>query len=152
MTNGREKSDPSSCEAGEQDRTTGGGVSGAKGRGRGKHGRATHAPDSEPGKRVPGARPCTESSAVEEEGTVHRLASLCDGRSTEGRLFQPQAGSGSGCRWSDMAELQAEPGSELSWIARASASRHVSSAPIAATIYTKTGWTTTSTGHRRAGG
>ncbi len=29
--------------------------------------------------------------------------------STAGRLFQPQAGSGSGSRWSDMAELQAGP-------------------------------------------
>src|SRR5882757_1471444 len=45
----------SSDEADEQDRATGGGVSGAKGKGRGKHGRATHAPDTEPGKRVPGA-------------------------------------------------------------------------------------------------
>jgi hypothetical protein len=115
----------SSDEAGEQDRATGGGVRGAKGRGRGKHGRATHAPDSEPGERVPGARPCTESNAAKEEGTVHRFAPLCDGRSTGGRFFQPQAGSGSGSRWNDMAELQARPGSQPDEVARAGASRHV---------------------------
>src|SRR2546422_11329705 len=49
----------SSWEAGEQVRATGGGVGGAKGEGRGEHGRATHAPDTEPGGRVPGARPRT---------------------------------------------------------------------------------------------
>ena len=34
---------------------TRGGAGGAKGEDRGEHGRATHAPDSEPGKRVPEA-------------------------------------------------------------------------------------------------
>ena len=63
MMNEPEKSDPSTVAAKpankpESQRLTSGvagGVGGAKGRGRGEHGRATHAPDTEPGKRVPGA-------------------------------------------------------------------------------------------------
>jgi len=43
----------SSIEAGERARVSGRGVGGAKGRGRGKHGSARHAPDPEPGKHVP---------------------------------------------------------------------------------------------------
>ena len=46
---------PDSEEAGEQTWATGCGGGGAKGEDRGEHGRATHAPDSEPGKRVPEA-------------------------------------------------------------------------------------------------
>ena len=42
-----------SDEAGEQTWATGFGGGGAKGEDRGEHGRATHAPDSELGKRVP---------------------------------------------------------------------------------------------------
>src|SRR5260370_15790198 len=42
----------SSIEADEQTWATGGGVGGAKGEDRGKHGRATHVPDTAPDKRV----------------------------------------------------------------------------------------------------
>jgi len=45
----------SSNEAGEQTWATGCGVGGVKGEDRGEHGRATHAPDSEPGESVPEA-------------------------------------------------------------------------------------------------
>jgi hypothetical protein len=57
MTHGQETSDLfiSSTEAGEQTWATGGGAGGAKGEDRGEHGRATHAPDSAPGERVPEA-------------------------------------------------------------------------------------------------
>jgi hypothetical protein len=57
MKQGQEKVRPlhNSIEAGEQTWATGGGVGGAKGEDRGKHGRATPVPDTEPGKRVPGA-------------------------------------------------------------------------------------------------
>ena len=43
----------SSNEAGEQTWATGNGAGGAKGEDRGEHGRATHAPDTAPGERVP---------------------------------------------------------------------------------------------------
>jgi len=45
----------SSVEAGEQTWATGGGAGGAKEEDQGEHGRATHVPDTEPGKRVPEA-------------------------------------------------------------------------------------------------
>src|SRR4030095_9486217 len=61
----------SSAEAGEQARATGGGVGGAKAGGQGEHDRVAHAPDSEPGCRVPAARPCTASSKATQEGAVH---------------------------------------------------------------------------------
>src|SRR5689334_16114222 len=51
----------SSTEAGEQTWATGRGAGGAKGEDRGEHGRATHVPDTAPGKRVPEARLCTRS-------------------------------------------------------------------------------------------
>jgi hypothetical protein len=44
-----------SQEVGEQPWTTGGGVDGAKGGGRGKHAQTSHAPDAVPGERVVGA-------------------------------------------------------------------------------------------------
>ena len=47
--------------AGEQTWAIGRGVGGAKEEDRGEHRRATHVPDSEPGKRVPGARLGTRS-------------------------------------------------------------------------------------------
>src|SRR5258708_36274961 len=50
-----------SIEADEQTWATGGGVGGAKGEDRGKHGRATHVPDTAPDKTVPEARVCTGS-------------------------------------------------------------------------------------------
>ena len=51
----------SSNETGEQTWATGRGVGGAKEEDRGEHRRATHVPDSEPGKRVPEARLGTRS-------------------------------------------------------------------------------------------
>ena len=57
MKNEQEKSDPSTVakKSANNPGRPRGGVGGAKGRNRGKHGRATHVPDTEPGKRVPGA-------------------------------------------------------------------------------------------------
>src|SRR5689334_21235681 len=51
----------SSNEAGEQTWATGCGTGGAKGEDRGEHERATQAPDSAPGARVPEARSRTRS-------------------------------------------------------------------------------------------
>lgn len=48
-----------------------------RGGGRGEHGREPHAPDTEPGNRVPGASPRTAGSKGKEEGEVHRSASPC---------------------------------------------------------------------------
>ena len=61
MMNGPEKSDSAirSEEACEQGRATGCGAGGAKGGDQGEHGPTAHATDTEPGKRVTGAGPCT---------------------------------------------------------------------------------------------
>ena len=74
MMHGHEKSD-SAIVAGKLPNKagqTGGGAGGAKGGDRGERGPAKHAPDADPGKRVPGAGACTESSKAKEEGEVHR--------------------------------------------------------------------------------
>src|SRR5437016_1573230 len=60
----------SSTEAGEQTWATGGGAGGAKGEDRGEHGRATHMPDTAPGKRVPEARMCTRSCSWDSSLTT----------------------------------------------------------------------------------
>src|ERR1700712_4645728 len=64
----------SSDEACEQGWGTSCGVGGAKGGDQGEHGSATHAPGSEPGKRVTGAGTCTASCKAAEEGAVHRAS------------------------------------------------------------------------------
>src|SRR5262245_13528261 len=62
----------SSNEADEQRQTTGGGVGGAKGWGRGEREPAKHAPGTGPGKRVPCAGTRTASRKAKKEGEVHR--------------------------------------------------------------------------------
>src|SRR5258708_9023623 len=60
----------SSTEAGEQTWATGGGAGGAKGEDQGEHGRATHVPDTAPGKRVPEARLWTRSCSWDSSLTT----------------------------------------------------------------------------------
>ena len=71
MKNEREKSDPSKVakrpgnkpKVAEVDLWAGGAESvEPRGRGRGKHGRATHVPDTEPGKRAPGSERVREAA------------------------------------------------------------------------------------------
>src|SRR5246127_2877429 len=59
-----------SIEADEQTWATRGGVGGAKGEDQGKHGRATHVPDTAPDKRVPEARLCTRSCSWDSSLTT----------------------------------------------------------------------------------
>ena len=68
----------SSCEAGEQSARSG--VSGAKERGQGKRGTATHAPDAEPGKYVTEAVTRAGSCEAAEERTVYRIVPPPDSR------------------------------------------------------------------------
>ena len=51
-----------------------------------------HAPDAEPGQRVPGAGTRTSSSKGKEEGTVHGASAPCDGRSAAGGLLSRSSG------------------------------------------------------------
>ena len=66
MTNEQEKSDLFIVALKPANKTwaTGGGAGGAKGEDRGEHGRATHVPDTAPGKRVPEAQLCTNKLPV----------------------------------------------------------------------------------------
>ena len=93
MMHGHEKSElrHSSEEAAEQSRETGGGGGGAKGGDQGEHGPAQHAPDSDPGKRVPGAGACAESRKAKEEGEVHRAAPPYQRRDSGSSLLRSQA-------------------------------------------------------------
>ena len=66
MKHGQEKSDLFIVALKPANKTwaTGRGVGGAKGEDRGEHGRATHVPDTAPGKRVPEAQLCTNKLPV----------------------------------------------------------------------------------------
>ena len=98
----------------------------------------------------PGARTCTRSSKAKKEGTVHRFVAPCNDRSIKGCIFLAQAGSGTRGRWSNMAKLQAEPGSQPTRIAFAHTSGHLPSAPFKTAVHPKTGWAATPAGDRRA--
>jgi hypothetical protein len=67
----------SSYEVGEQRRSTACGVDGANGVDPVERGKEPHVPDTEPGKRVPGPRPCAAGSEAKEEGAVHGSTSPC---------------------------------------------------------------------------
>src|SRR6202040_2374666 len=95
----------SSWEAGERRRATEVGAGGAKGGGRGEHGTSQHAPDPEPGKRVPWTGPCTDSCKAGWEGTVHRAPPPCRCRASSQRLLLAEAGCGARCRRRDMAGI-----------------------------------------------
>src|SRR5260221_10890503 len=94
MKYGREKSDLFIVAMRPANKTwvTSSGVGGAKEEDQGEHTRAIHAPDTEPGKRVPGARMCARScpwasSLVTQGGSPVRESArrdLCGGCSVMG--------------------------------------------------------------------
>src|SRR5260221_401963 len=96
----------SSGEADERGRATGRGAGGAKGGGRGERGPGRHAPDTEPGRRVPRSGPRTDSRTAEEGGAVHRAPAPCRCRSAPERLSRAEAGSGARGRRDDVAGLR----------------------------------------------
>ena len=105
MKNKREKSDPfhSSADVGEQTWATRGGVGGAKERDRG---RATHVPDTEPGKRVPGARTCR---GLRSNGTENRLKGVewSHVKNDQKTQFSPQRGYRGGAQSPNQSNLRA---------------------------------------------
>src|SRR5215472_18119874 len=84
----------SSSEADEQGQTTGGGVGGAKGRGRGEREPAKHAPGAGSGKRVPGAGTRTTSRKAKKEGKFHRAFPPSQYPDASGRILCSQARRG----------------------------------------------------------
>ncbi len=94
----------SSGEAGEQPERSG--VSGAKERGQGERGTATHAPDTEPGKHVTEAVTRAGSCEAAEERTVYSIVPPADSRSTGSRILslsRKAAAGVDGIRWMDYA-------------------------------------------------
>jgi hypothetical protein len=87
MMYGHEKSDSAivATKLPNKSRPAGGGGGGAKGGDQGEHGPAKHAPDTDPGKRVPGAGPCAESRKASPP-------------STRGRSRMPESGSSGSVR------------------------------------------------------
>ncbi|VDA33355.1 Group II intron-encoded protein LtrA [Klebsiella quasipneumoniae] len=94
----------SSGEAGEQPERSG--VSGAKERGQGECGTATHAPDTEPGKHVTEAVTRAGSCEAAEERTVYSIVPPADSRRLEAAflsLSRKAAAGVDGIRWMDYA-------------------------------------------------
>ncbi len=93
MMNDREKSElrHSSGEVAEQNRGTGSGGDGAKDGGRGEREPATHAPDTEPGKRVTDAGARTDGRKV--------LPSLSEVGAGCGKAARPVLGGGTRVTW-----------------------------------------------------
>ncbi len=97
----------SSCESGEQSARSG--VSGAKERGQGKRGTATHAPDAEPGKYVTEAVTRAGSCEAAEERTVYRIVPPPDSRGTGERIPLPEQESGCRSGWCQVEGLRRKP-------------------------------------------
>src|SRR3982751_3676512 len=99
MMNGRERSDSAivavkpTNKAGQPAAEPGEPRAGTKGlAGAGsRQGTAKHAPGAEPGKRVPGAGPCTDSRKAQEEGTVHHALPPPQPRPVPGSVPRAQA-------------------------------------------------------------
>ncbi|SQC10083.1 Retron-type reverse transcriptase [Klebsiella pneumoniae] len=96
----------SSCEAGEQSARSG--VSGAKERGQGKRGTATHAPDTEPGKYV--TEVVTRAGKLPKQRKKERFTALFHLLTAEAletaffSLSRKAAAGVDGVRWKDYAE------------------------------------------------
>jgi hypothetical protein len=71
--------------------------------GQGEHRSFQHESDTEREMSVPGIERCATSSKGKETGTVHRIASPCDGGSASGQLLRVEAESGTRSRWRHMA-------------------------------------------------
>ena len=106
----------SSDEAGEQGRATGCGVGGAKGGDQGEHGRATHAPDAEPGKRVPGAGPCTASSKARKKERFTALLHHVTVDLLREAYFALKRDAAPGVDGVTWQEYEAGPGGQPRWI------------------------------------
>ncbi|VDA33353.1 hypothetical protein BANRA_02890 [Klebsiella quasipneumoniae] len=140
----------SSGEAGEQPERSG--VSGAKERGQGECGTATHAPDTEPGKHVTEAVTRAGSCEAAEERTVYSIVPPADSRSTGSRippLSRKAAAGVDGIRWMDYAGNMKNNITDLH---RRLHQGQLQGAARQASLHPKSGWKTTPARHRLAGG
>ncbi len=149
---GEEKSDSldSSGEAGEQPERSG--VSGAKERGQGERGTATHAPDTEPGKHVTEAVTRAGSCEAAEEERFTALFHLLTVEALEAAflsLSRKAAAGVDGIRWMDYAGNMKN---NITESAPEATSGQLQGAARQASLHPKSGWKTTPARHRLAGG
>ena len=110
--NGDEKSDPTivAMKPANEPRTSGQGVGGAKGGGRGKRERSTRGPGTGPGSLVSGDRSRTGSGTREERGKVHHPAAPHRRGVAAPGLSLAEARRGARCGWDDVGRLRRGPG------------------------------------------
>ncbi len=140
----------SSGEAGEQPERSG--VSGAKERGQGERGTATHAPDTEPGKHVTEAVTRAGSCEAAEERTVYSIVPPADSRSTGSRIPLPEQESGRRSGWHQVDGLRRKHEEQHNRSAPEATSGQLQGAARQASLHPKSGWKTTPARHRLAGG
>ncbi len=150
MMHGHEKSDPAivavkpankANEPAAEASAVGkrGGAGGAKGGDRGECGPAKHVPGAEPGKRVTGAGPHTESRKGKEEGEVHRALPPHQHRAARRGVLRTQGGRSSGRGSTDVEGLRGRPRAQSRGLARSGPSGSVSGAAVPAGLHTQAG-------------
>ena len=103
---GEEKSDSPIVAAKQANNPERSGVSGAKERGHGERGTATHAPDTEPGKHVTEAVTRAGSCEAAEERTVYSIVPPADSRSTGSRIPLLSRKAAAGVGWHQVDGLR----------------------------------------------
>src|ERR1700736_3516186 len=98
--------------------------------------------------RTPSRESVSQGLERVREAAKQRKKERFTDRSTKGCVLLAQTGGGTRSGWSDLAKLQAEPGSQPSRIAFARTSGHLSSARFTTAVHPKTRWATTSAGDR----
>ena len=142
----------SSDEACEQRRATVRGVGGAKDRGRGERGPATHAPGAEQGKRDPGAGPCRERRKAAEEGTVHCTAPPRQCRYAADGIPRAEARCRPWCEWRDVDGPRGRPRAEARGPARPGPPGSIPAAAVPPDVYTEGRWPPAAAGDCCPGG
>ncbi|VCV48985.1 hypothetical protein BANRA_03050 [Klebsiella pneumoniae] len=138
----------SSGEAGEQPERSG--VSGAKERGQGERGTATHAPDTEPGKHVTEAvtREAAKQRKKERFTALFHLLTVEDWKPHS--LPEQESGRRSG--WHQVDGLRRKHEEQHNRSAPEATSGQLQGAARQASLHPKSGWKTTPARHRLAGG
>src|SRR6266542_793223 len=112
---------------------------------------AKHAPDTESGKRDPGAGTRTESSKQKEEGEVHRALPSHQRRTSRSGVLRTPRECRSRRGRADVASLSGRPRAQSRGHARTASPGGVSAAAITAGLHSKAGWTTAPPRRRCAG-
>ncbi len=139
----------SSGEAGEQPERSG--VSGAKERGQGERGTATHAPDTEPGKHVTEAVTRAEAAKQRKKERFTALFHLLTVEALEA-AFSPEQESGRRSGWHQVDGLRRKHEEQHNRSAPEATSGQLQGAARQASLHPKSGWKTTPARHRLAGG